>query len=321
MLKRKMFRKIIVATTALFALFLIYLIPKEESKATLDGVDQNLEYTSPDILTSPIFLMDSNNYLGKTEVVVSSTEIETKIKELVEVLISGGVGENKIPSGFKSILPSETKILSIKYEDKLVKIDFSKDLLDITEELEEKMIEAIVYTVTSIEEVEKVIIYVEGDILTKLPKTGKNLPSTLDRNLGINKNYDLTSTKEINQVTVYYLNKYGENYYYVPVTKYLNDNRDKITIIVDELTSSSTYNTNLMSFLSNKTKLLAINEQSDILELTFNAYIFSDLDQKKILEEVIHTISLSIKDNYNVSEVNFIVDDEEIHKSVLKTLE
>lgn len=33
------------------------------------------------------------------------------------------------------------------------------------------MIEAIVYTVTTIDEVKSVIIYVDGDILTKLPKT------------------------------------------------------------------------------------------------------------------------------------------------------
>ena len=318
MLKRKMIRKIIIASSALFALLLIYLIPNQDDKL---NIDQNLEYVNLEVETNGIYLLDNYNYLGKAEVVVNSTSIEEKVKELGEVLINGGEGENKIPNGFKSILPSDTKILSVKYEEGLIKIDFSKELLNINKDLEEKMIEAIIYTVTSVDEVDKLIIYVEGDILTKLPQTKINLPSTLDRNFGINKTYDFTKTDDINQVTIYYLNKHNDNYYYVPVTKYLNDNRDKIRIIIDELTSTNAYNTNLLSYLNSNTELLAIEEQPDILELTFNSYIFSDVDSKDILEEVIYTICLSIKDNYEVSEVVIKNENEEIYQAVLKEIE
>ena len=315
MLKKKMIRKLIISTSALFALFLIYLIPNEELE-----INQNLEYVDLEVNTNSIYLLDDYSYLGKAEVIVNSKSTEDKVKELVEVLISGGEGENKIPNGFKSILPSETKILSVKYEDNLIKIDFSKDLLNISKELEEKMIEALVYTITSVDEVEKVIIYVDGNILTKLPQTNTTLPSTLDRSWGINKTYDFTNTKDINQVTIYYLNKHNDDYYYVPVTKYLNDNRDKIKIIIDELTSTNTYNTNLMSYLNSNTEILAIEEQPDILELTFNSYIFSDVDNKDILEEVVYTICLSIKDNYDVSEVVIKNENEEVLKTVLKEI-
>lgn len=318
MLRKKMIRKIIITSSALFALLLIYLIPNQDEKL---NINQNLEYVNLEVATNTIYLLDNYNYLGKTEVVVNSTTTEEKVKELVEILISGGSGENKIPNGFKSILPSDTKILSVKYEDGLIKIDFSKELLNINKELEEKMIEAIIYTVTSVDEVDKLIIYVEGDILTKLPQTKINLPSTLDRNFGINKTYDFTKTDDINQVTVYYLNKHNDNYYYVPVTKYLNDNRDKIKIIIDELTSTNTYNTNLLSYLNSNTEILAIEEQPDILELTFNSYIFSDVESKDILEEVIYTICLSVKDNYDVSEVVIKSEDEEIYQAVLKEIE
>lgn len=319
MLKRKLIRKILIATSALLSLMLIYLIPKEEVHPL--KVNENLEYINVNVETNDIFLLDNNNYLGKAKVVINSKDTEDKIKELVEVLISGGVGENRIPNGFKSILPSDTKILSILYEEGLVKINFSKEILNINKDLEEKMIEAIVYTITTLEEVDKVIIYVEGDILTKLPQTGINLPSTLDRSFGINKTNKLTSTKDINQVTVYYVNQHNNNKYYVPVTKYLNDNRDKITIIIDELTSSLSYDTNLMSYLNNNTKLLAVEEDSDILELTFNSYIFDNIDTKDILEEVIYTICMSVEDNYNVKEVIFNYENEEIYKTVLKSLE
>lgn len=319
MLKKKMIRKIIVATGALFSLLLLYLIPNDDMDNNLE-INQNLEYLELDVVTNSIYLLDNYNYLGKAEVVVNSKTTEEKIKELVEVLISGGNGENKIPNGFKSIIPSETKILSVTYKDKLVKIDFSKELLDTNKDLEEKIIEALVYTITSVEDIEKVIIYIEGNILTKLPQTGINLPSTLDRNFGINKTFDFTKTNDIKQVTVYYLNEHNDNYYYVPVTKYLNDNREKIKIIIDELATSNAYNTNLLSYLNSNTELLAIEEQPNILELTFNSYIFSDVDNKDILEEVIYTICLSVKDNYDVDEVVIKNEDEEILKTVLKTI-
>ena len=42
---------------------------------------------------------------------------------------------------------------------------------------------------------------------------------------------------------------------------------------------------------------------------------------ENILEEVIYSISLSIRDNYDVNEVVFTVDGKEITKSVIKNIE
>lgn len=318
MLKSFWIKKIIIASSALFALLLICLIPKEEK--TLN-VKQELEYVDKSANKSEIFLLDVNNYLARTSVALTSTDITGKAKEILNTLIAGSSGESKIPNGFRGILPSETKILTVEYEDNVLKINLSSELLDVKENMEEKIIEAIVYNLTSIDGVDKIMLFVDGNILTKLPQTGINLPTTLDRSFGINKEYDINSTKNITNVTVYYVNKYNGNEYYVPVTKYVNDDREKIQIIVDELTSSPIYSSNLMSYLNSNTKLLEISESIDSLDLVFNSYIFSDVDEKEILEEVIYTISLSVKDNYDVKEVSFTVNDEEICKSTLKTIE
>ena len=294
-------------------------MPKSEN--ILQNIDEELEYVDYSSSKSEVFLMDVNGYVARTTMPINGKDIESKAKEILNILIEGSSGESKIPSGFRGILPSDTKVLSILFNDGILKINFSRDLLDVKKDMEEKLIEAIVYNMTSIEGVEKIIIYVEGDILTKIPQTGINLPSSLDRKFGINKEYDIISTKDINQVTIYYINKYNNKEYYVPVTKYLNDDREKIQIIVDELSSSPIYNSNLMSYLNGNAKLLTISESVDSLDLVFNSYIFSDLDEKEILEEVIYTISLSIKDNYDVESVVFEVDDEEIYKTVIKTIE
>ena len=305
-------RKLIVTSSILFAFILVYFIPKDKE---LKNVKEELEYNYKDVVKETIYLLDNNNYLGKAEIVLSTNDTVTMVRELLETLITDGIGEDKIPNGFTSIIPSDTKINSIELDKGILKVDFSKELLDVKKELEEKVIESIIYTVTEVKEIDKVVIFVDGKILTKLPKSNINLPTTLDRSFGINKKYDITTFKDITPVTIYYINKHNNNTYYVPVTKYINDDREKIEIIIDELTTSPIYTSNLMSYLNSNTKLLKSNIDKDLMSLEFNDYIFNDYEDKKILEEVIYTISLSIYDNYNVREVSFINDSKEVYTS------
>ena len=312
MIKRKIMRKLIVTSSILFAFILVYFIPKDKE---LKNVKEELEYNYKDVVKETIYLLDNNNYLGKAEIVLSTNDTVTMVRELLETLITDGIGEDKIPNGFTSIIPSDTKINSIELDKGILKVDFSKELLDVKKELEEKVIESIIYTVTEVKEIDKVVIFVDGKILTKLPKSNINLPTTLDRSFGINKKYDITTFKDITPVTIYYINKHNNNTYYVPVTKYINDDREKIEKIIDELTTSPIYTSNLMSYLNSNTKLLKSNIDKDLMSLEFNDYIFNDYEDKKILEEVIYTISLSIYDNYNVHEVSFINDSKEVYTS------
>ena len=319
MLRKIYLKKILISISALFALFLIYLIPTENRE--LKNMKSEITYIDSNVETNNIYLLDSHNMVRLTNIMVSGEDIETKAKDLIESLIQGSTKEDQIPNGFKSIIPNETKILNLKLENNILKIDFSKDLLNVKKELEEKMIEALTYTLTSIDGIDGIIIYIEGNLLNKLPQTNINLPSTLDRNFGINKEYDITSSKDITSVTTYYVSKNNDDYYYVPVTKYLNDDREKIKIVIDELESSKMYNTNLMSFLNDNVKLLSVEQMEDTLTLNFNEYIYSNLDTKEILEEVIYTICLSVEDNYDVKQIVFNVNEEEIYKSVLKSIE
>ena len=318
MLKKFYKKKFIICAVAIFTIGLIYLLPDEKNKL---NIKEEIEYVNKDVETSNIYLLDSNNLVAQTKTKINEKDIEKKAKELLETLIIDSKNQDKIPNGFKAIIPSNTKILKLEYNDSVIKVNFSSDLMDTKKENEEKIIEAIVYTLTSINDVKYVIIYMDGNILTTLPKSKITLPSTLDRSFGINKEYDIDSTKNINKTTVYYVSKFNDQEYYVPVTKVNNDDRSKIEIIIDELSSSNVYKSNLMSYLNNNTKILSVNEENDSLVINFNNAILSDINTNEILEEVIYTISMSIKDNYDVNEVVFNVEDKEIYKSVLKTLE
>ena len=317
MLKRIYLKKIIICLIALFSIFLIYAIPNNNKLS----YKEELEYVNKDIKTSPIFLLDSNNYLASTRIITEKTDTVEKAKELINALIIDSNMQDKIPNGFKSIIPSGTNILNLTYDNNVIKVDFSNDLMNTSIDNEERIIEAIVYTLTSIENVNYVIIYMDGEILTKLPQSKITLPSTLDRSIGINKEYNITSKKNITKTTIYYVSKFNDTTYYVPVTKINNDDRKKIEIIIDELSSNNVYKNNLMSYLNNNTEILSVNENENELTINFNNGILNDINSSDILEEVIYTISMSINDNYSVESVVFNVENKEIHKSVLKSIE
>ena len=319
MLKKFYLKKLLICGITIFTILLIYVIPTNEEEKL--KITEEIEYVNKDLDTSIIFLNDSNNYLGMTKIITNSKDTVSKAKELLEALIIDGTKQDSIPNGFKAIIPSNTKIRSLTYDNKVIKVDFSSDLMNTNIENEEKIIEAIVYTLTSIEDVEFVIIYMEGELLTTLPQSKITLPSSINRSFGINKEYNINSTKHINKTTIYYISEFNDNEYYVPVTKVTNDERSKIEIIVDELSSSNLYKTNLMSYLNSNTKLLSVNENEDELVVNFNSGIFNDINTEEILEEVIYTISMSINDNYSINTVVFNVEDKEIYKSVLKSIE
>lgn len=305
-----------MATFTLMVLLILCLIDKNDKEIELDT--SNIEYIYSNMLDS-IYLLDKNDYVALTSITTCDCNILDKSKDLLNGLIIDGAKSAIIPNGFRSIIPTGTSILNVKLNNKVLTVNFSKELLDISSEYEEAMIESIVYTLTSIEGIDKVNIQVEGKELTKLPHSKKNIPTSLDKSYGINKVYDINNTKDIDSITLYYVNSYNDNKYYVPVTKYINnDSQDKIKVIIEQLSNSLTYESNLMSYLSDSAKLLDYEIDDKTIKLNFNNMILSDISSNNILEEVVYTIGYSINEVVDVDEVVFYVNNEKICNFLLK---
>ena len=310
MIKRFSMKKISKYTILLLVVFLFYLFPTKE-KYDLDkevSKEVNINYHD-------IYLIDKNNYVAKTNIQVSSLKKDLLIDELIEAMKIDGKYQDKIPNGFCALLPSDTKLLGKEINNDVVALNFNSNVLDVKSENEEKVIESLIYSITSIDGIDKIIIKIDGENLKKLPKTGIILDTELTRDYGINKTYDIDSIKGINKVTIYYTNKNNNSdVYYVPVTKYVNNDEEKIKIIIDELASKFSFESNLMSYLNYNTKLLDYNLTENEIDLNFNEYLFDSSENKKVLEEVIYSISYSVMDNYNVDKVNFFVNSEKVTK-------
>lgn len=318
MLRKFVYNKIF-RTTGMLLLFLLFLLFPVSKKYSLE--DEMTIKTSTQIKQKEVFLLDKDGYIARTKVNLICSDSYDCATKILELLILDGKYENNIPNGFRSMLPSELKINSININKDEITVDFSSSFNEISKENEKKAIELITYNLTTINGIKKVYINVEGKRLDKLNKCNMILKQPFTRSDGINVVYDAPNYKNTNMVTVYYINKNNTGNYYVPVTKVTNDNREKIRVIIDELTSSNIYQTNLMSFLNYNTKLINYNLNGEILTLNFNDFLFNDNNSNIILEEVIYSIALSIRDNYDVKEVIFNVDGKEITKSVIKNVE
>ena len=297
MLKRSLFRRIMLATLALFLLLIIYFFP------TSPQISESLSYIEKEEM--PIFLVDSMEYIARTTIVKESDNTIDLIKEIIDSLTIDSKKSNYIREGFKAIIPKDSKILNISLENNILTLDFSKELLNVDEENSEKMLEAIIYSLTELDEVKKIKILVEGNTLTNLPNSNKKLPEYLDKNYGINKIYNLDSIKDTSKTTIYYISKYSDYYYYVPVTKISNENTEKAEIIINELKTTPIYHTNLISYLAASTNLTNYEILENSITLSFDNHLLANLDNEDILEEVKYAISLSIRDSYGINEVIF----------------
>ncbi len=312
MIRKMLYRKIIVATSLLLVLLMLYLIPLDNS---IKFKETSISYNYSNNMKA-VYLLDSNNYVSRVMMSINTSVVIDNVYDMLEILTIGGKYENKIKNGFKSVIPSMVNVNSVKLDNNILTIDFSKEFLDIKDESIEKVLEAIIYTLTGIDGVDKISILVDGNKLTNILDNNKIIPEFLDRSYGINKEYDLVSINDIDSYTIYYISENNDDIYYVPVTKYINDNgKDKIKVIINELASSYITETNLSSYLSSNIRLLNYEIDNDIIRLTFNNDIFSDITSNNILEEVIYTISLSIMDNIPVNDIEFIVGDRMVCKS------
>lgn len=309
MLKKSSLRRIMIATLALFILIIIYLFPKE------DEINQSLSYIDAEQL--PIFLIDKMEYVARTSIVKNKSITDDIIKEIIDALTIDSAKSSYIPEGFKAILPKGTRVLDIELKDGLLKLNFNEEILSIAKVDEIKMLEALTYSLLEVEGVAKISIFVEGNALLKMP-SGRKVPSILDKSFGINKIYNLDSVKDTSKTTIYYLSKYNDLYYYVPVTLIDNAKVEKVEVIIKELKTTPIYHTNLISYLATSTNLTNYELLENSISLSFDNYLLANLSDDKILEEVKYSIALSLRDTYGVKEVIFNILDEEEARMVMK---
>lgn len=310
MLKRKAMRKIFVTTFVMFILLTIYFIPSKD-----DNELGNIVYRYSDSKDISIYLLNEKDQLAKVNLKIADNSLKETIKSIIKKLTVSN--DATIPSGLEQIIPKNVKVLDVNVDEGIVHINFSKEFLSISNDSIETVVESISYSILDLNDITGVSIYVDGENISKL--FPKNILNIITKEYGINRRIELKNFMDISKIVIYYIDTINNQNYYVPITKYVNDKRDKIKIIIDELSSNYIFEPNLITLLDKNIKLMDYEINNDIMILNFNNSIFMEGDS--ILEEVVYTISYSVFANYDVNEVVFKVNNEEIAKKTLKVIE
>lgn len=298
-------RKLIISFLTLFVLTIVYLFPSEESPK------QNIIYKDVDYTN--VYLLNKD-LLVETSIVskATSNDIISNIKDILSSLTVNSEKSKYLDNNFKALIPEGTRILDVSLDKGLLKINFSKEILNIDASLEEKMIESIIYSLMKLDGIEKIMIFVEGEKLDSLPNSKKALPIELTKSYGINKVYDVNNIFTMDVLNLYYYINIDDNYHLVPVSIFTNNSDDKVEVIIEELKSSPIHQSNLMSFLASNATLLDYEIKENTIKLEFSSYILDNFFSEKLIEEVKYAIKASLGDTLGVKEVNFFVNGEKI---------
>ena len=286
MLKKNALRRICISTFSLLIVLLLCIFPSNES-----SYPEEIIRVSE--LTMPLYIKDQNNYVARTNIIKKG---DNDIEYIISILTKGSINENYLPMNFEALIPENTKLLDYSLNDKVLKLNFSKEFLLVKENDEEKMLESLIYSLCELESVDKILIYVENEKLNELPNSKVKLPVSLDKSYGINKVYDIKSFKNITKTTIYYASKTDDITYYIPITKITNDVANAVEIIVNELKTSPIHEINLSSFLNASYEFKNYEIMESSVDMSFDNKMLLNLSDESITEKVKYTLALSIRD-------------------------
>ena len=286
MLKKNALRRICISTFSLFIVLLLCIFPNNETSYPEEIISINE-------LTMPLYIKDQNGYVARTNIIKKK---DNDIEYIINLLTKGSLYENYLPINFEPLIPENTKLLNYSLNDKVLKLNFSKEFLLVKENDEEKMFESLIYSLCELESIDKILIYVENEKLNELPNSKVKLPVSLDKSYGINKVYDIKSFKNVTKTTIYYASKTDDLTYYIPITKITNNDANAVEIIVKELKTSPIYESNLISFLNASYELKNYEIMENSVNMSFDNKMLLNLNDENITEKVKYTLSLSIRD-------------------------
>src|SRR5699024_8919888 len=275
--------------------------PPENATETDDNVDQDAEGTeevegdtdeaevdvdnenddsAEETVKRELYLIDADGMVAsQTLELPASKEVAT---QAMEYLVKGGPVTPILPNGFEAVLPEGTEILGLNPgEDGTMIVDVSSEFENYEAEDELKILQAMTYTLTQFDGVDKVELWINGYPQDTMPVDGTPIQEGYTRANGINLvNSDTIDLIEGKPVTLFYPAMYNDNQYTIPITQHVAvKDGDLYSSMVQALIDGPGFGTGVTHVFNNGTTLASspsLNNKT--LELVFTEDILEDID-------------------------------------------
>lgn len=289
---------------------------EEENPLSIDGEEPNGEIEDVEDIKIPdensrqttLYYRDSTGYL--VPVVRNIPRVEGIANAALSALVD--TPENRLEVkqlGLQPVLPANTEMELAVKEDGLMKVNFSKEILNVeSKEQEASMVKAVVYTLTEFETVESVQIMVDNKIQETLTY-GTDISEPLLRN-NINA-LNNPVEGESARVTLYLYNNPSGNYtYFVPITKNVPANGKNMETAVKELVSSKDEVGKLQLNLPKDVSVHGVNVESGIAYVNFSEEL-ATISEKNEISNISKAIALTLKEFEGINGVKFMIEGKE----------
>ncbi|MRG88373.1 GerMN domain-containing protein [Salinibacillus xinjiangensis] len=285
----------------------------EETKET-ENDKESSEGTS-ETVNRELYLLDPNGMVVSQTLPLPMDETKEVAKQTLEYLVKDGPVSNILPNGFQAVLPAGTNINGLNLqEDGSLVVDLSKEFKDYQPENEQKVIQAMTFTLTQFDSVERIKLRIDGVDQDVMPVNGTPIGNGFSRADGINLHVgDVNDLMNSQAVTVYYPAQQSEHYYYVPVTTPIDASEDIYESVINKVVEGPSYElSGLLDVFRNGVQLTEEPKIEDgILSITFNESIFNDVENKTISDTVLNSIVLSLTEHEDVKSVQVQVEGTE----------
>ncbi|TDQ39186.1 GerMN domain-containing protein [Aureibacillus halotolerans] len=270
---------------------------------------------TPDV--REVYLLDANGYVVPQTLPLPATD--EVAKQALEYMVTGGPVTELLPNGFQAVLPQGTVINGVDIrEDGTAVVDFSNEFASYAPESERQILEAITWTLTQFDTIDKVNIWINGFEQDVMPVNHEPIHGGVTREMGINiQSSDVTDIRSSEPVTVYYVAQHDKTSYYVPVTKRVDSDRleteeETAQTIVEELVKGPGFETSLLTGFHPDTELTANPEiDAGTVYLQFTAAVLSGNEQPGLSNQVLEPLVLSLTEVGDVKQVSVDVNSSE----------
>lgn len=257
-----------------------------------------------------LYLIDKNGYVVSQTLNLPKTT--SVAKQALEHLVDNGPVSEILPNGFRAVLPADTDVSVDVKKDGTAVVNFSKEFKNYQPEDEQRILDAVTWTLTQFDSIKKVKLKMNGHELNEMPVNGTPISENLSRTSGINMDtsnvMDIMNTRP---VTVYYIGGDEGAYYYVPVTRRVSNTIEtNIEAAVMELAKGPS-SSSLDSDFLNKVQLVDKPKvENGTAVLNFNDAVYGSYkeEEKVISQHLLDALVLTLTEQEGIDKVSIQVN-------------
>lgn len=291
----------------------VTIVKEGEEEEGENPIEEDEVLETEEKVAREVYLIDASGMVVPQTLELPKTE--SAAMQALEYLVKDGPVTELLPNGFQAVLPAGTEIFGLNLqEDGTLIVDVSEEFKNYEAEEELKILQAMTHTLTQFDSVDRIKLWINGENLDEMPVNGTPISEGYSKNNGINiYAKDQPSLMHSKVVTVYYPKQHNDEFYFVPMTQYINDtNEDVFSSIVEALMEGPTFELETMDVFNDHVAL--VNKpvlQEGVLQLEFSQAILKDEEKAVIADDVVETLVRTLTEQEDVEAVEIKVENTE----------